>query len=72
MLRFIIIEVMVKFEIGIALHKLGRKEDAIIDYSNAIELNPQFANAYVNRGNFLEIYVRKCIERSSKKRGIYS
>ena len=29
---------------------MGKKEDAIIDYSKAIEINPQYADAYNNRG----------------------
>ena len=49
---FIIIEVLIKFIIAIALHKLGRKEEAILNYSKAIELNSRYAKAYVNRGKY--------------------
>ena len=52
MLIFIIIEVLINYLIGIALHNLGKNEDPIIDYSKAIEINPQYANAYVNRGKY--------------------
>ena len=32
------------------LDDLGREEEALIDYSNAIDINPQYADAYYNRG----------------------
>ena len=35
---------------GISLNNLGRKEDAIYDYTKAIEINPRHAKAYINRG----------------------
>ena len=38
------------FILGNALHDLGKKEDAINDYSKAIEINPQYVDSYVNRG----------------------
>ena len=36
--------------LGIALKALERIEEAIENYSKAIEINPQYANAYYNRG----------------------
>jgi tetratricopeptide (TPR) repeat protein len=36
---------------GIAYHELNRTEEAITDYTRAIELNPRWADAYYNRGN---------------------
>ena len=38
--------------LGIALDDLGRKEEAIKDYTKAIDINPQYAVAYYNRGLF--------------------
>ena len=38
---------------GNALGDLGRHEEALADYTRAIELNPQHANAHYNRGNAL-------------------
>lgn len=29
---------------------MGKKEEAIDNYSKVIEINPQFADAYINRG----------------------
>ena len=39
---------------GTCLGHLGRHEEAIADYTRAIELNPQYANAHNNRGNALD------------------
>ncbi len=36
---------------GLALHNLGRDEEAIPNYSMAIALNPNYAEAFLNRGN---------------------
>ena len=35
---------------GIALCGLDRKEDALVDFSKAIEINSHHAEAYYNRG----------------------
>ena len=35
---------------------MGRKYDALIDYSKAIECNPNCVEAYVNRGNNILIF----------------
>ena len=49
--KLIIIEVnKVQIILGSVLNELGRKEEAIIDYSKAIELNPKYTDAYINRG----------------------
>ena len=37
---------------GIALKDLGRNEEAIADYSKAIEIDPKDAKPYFNRGNY--------------------
>jgi tetratricopeptide (TPR) repeat protein len=39
------------FNRGLAFHQLGRLEDAERDYSKAIEMDPSYAAAYINRGN---------------------
>jgi len=39
------------FNLGLALKTLGRLEDAEREYSRAIELDPSYGAAYVNRGN---------------------
>jgi tetratricopeptide (TPR) repeat protein len=39
------------FNLGLALKTLGRLEDAEGEYSRAIELDPSYGAAYVNRGN---------------------
>ena len=31
---------------------LARTEEILFDYSKSIEINPQFADAYYNRGSF--------------------
>ena len=36
--------------LGILLSDLSRKEEALIDYNKAIEINQTDANAYYNRG----------------------
>ena len=36
--------------LGVSFHNLGRKEDAINDYTQAIDIDPKYANAYNNRG----------------------
>jgi tetratricopeptide (TPR) repeat protein len=36
---------------GYAKKRLGDKKGAIADYTKAIELNPQYADAYYSRGN---------------------
>ena len=36
--------------LGKSLSDLGRKEDAIKDYTKAIEINPQYFKAFFNRG----------------------
>jgi Flp pilus assembly protein TadD len=39
------------FNRGLAFKMLGRLEEAYLNYSKAIALNPTFAAAYTNRGN---------------------
>ena len=36
--------------IGVVLGELGRKEEAILNYTSAIEINPQKDEAFYNRG----------------------
>ena len=52
MLMLILIEVYIikSLSLGIALKALGRIEEAIKDYSKAIEINPQDDDAFNNRG----------------------
>jgi tetratricopeptide (TPR) repeat protein len=40
--------------IGYEYFKKGQYEQAILEYNNALELNPQYVEAYVNRGNAYE------------------
>ena len=51
-LKLTIIEVLYFFKTisGNILSQLGRKEEAIIDYTKAIEINVYYADAYTNRG----------------------
>ena len=42
--------------LGILLDDLGRKKDAIKDYTKAIEINPEDADAYNNRGIYYYQY----------------
>ena len=55
MLQHIITEVDIfdQYFLGISLDDLGRKEDAINDFTKAIEINPQDASAYYNRGRYI-------------------
>ena len=49
----ITIEVYLLFKIihlGFAFSDLGSKEDAIKDFTKTIEINPQYAEAYLGRG----------------------
>ena len=59
MLNVLVIKVDIMSNIYIkafALNVLGRKEEAIIEYSNAIAINPQDFNSYTKRGiNSLKI-----------------
>ena len=51
MLTHIIIEAKIILNfIGISIYELGRKEDAIIDFTKALNINPLFASAYLKRG----------------------
>ena len=55
MLLLIIIEVYISFNylLGNVLNELGRKEEAIKDYTKAIDINPHNdADVYYNRGLF--------------------
>ena len=36
---------------------MGRDEDAIKDFTKAIEINPLFAEAYYNRGKYNDKYL---------------
>ena len=42
--------------LGVSLNDLGRKEDALNDYTKAIKINPQYAEAYNNRGRYYHQY----------------
>ena len=42
---------MLTYNRGIAKARLGRHQDAIADIDQAIQLRPDFADAYSNRGN---------------------
>ena len=52
MIIFIIIEVDINLNnfIGNLLKDLGRTEEALFDYSKAVEINPLNSKAYKNRG----------------------
>ena len=57
MLKLIIIEVenILKSYLGNVLFELGRKPEAINDFTKAIELNPNYADAYFKRGKLFPI-----------------
>ena len=40
----------INFLLGFALSDLGSKEEAIKDFTKALEMNPQYAEAYLGRG----------------------
>ena len=42
--------VLTFFHLGSVLKKLGKLEEAISDYTRAIQIDPTFADAYLNRG----------------------
>ena len=42
--------------LGKSLSDLGRKDDAIKDYTKAIEINPQYFEAFFNRGILYDQY----------------
>ena len=44
------VNIILNYFIGNVLKKLGRNEEAIKDYSRAIEINPQKDEAYFSRG----------------------
>ena len=54
MLELIVIEVNIIFKLflGVVLYDLGRNEEAILDFTNAIDINPHYAEAYYNRGKY--------------------
>ena len=43
---------LIRYKLGNLLIDLGRKEEALIDYNKAIEINPIYAKAYYNRGRY--------------------
>ena len=45
--------------IGWALHEQGKLDNAILNYSKAIRLNPKYAKAYLNRGIALSMLGRE-------------
>ena len=44
------VNIIIKLFIGNLLYSLGRKEEAIKDYTIAIDINPQKDEAFYNRG----------------------
>ena len=50
MLFIIEVDIIFPIFLGNALSEWGKKEDAIIDNSKAIEINSLFSIAYYNRG----------------------
>ena len=50
MLQLILTEVNINNLLGSALDKLGLKEEAIKDYTRAINIKPEESTAYSNRG----------------------
>ena len=64
MLERIIIKVKDFFIIfsGMALKELQKFNDAIMMYEMAIKINPNYANAYVNKGESFQHICRSCTE----------
>ena len=40
----------INYLLGCALNELGLKEEALVNYTKAIDINPQDASTYNNRG----------------------
>ena len=45
----------------------GRKEEAIRDYSKAIDINPQYGNAYSNRGYYFNYLLGNALDDLGRK-----
>ena len=62
MLILIITKVdIIKIKLGILLSDLGRKEEALIAYNDAIEIDPMDGDTYYNRGRYYFIKIRDFI-----------
>ena len=48
------------FNLGNALHKLERYEEAEMNYQKALKINPKFVEAHFNRGVALDELGRGC------------
>ena len=46
---------------GLAFDNLGKFDDAIKMYNQALKINPNDANAYVNKGKSFRFNSRSCI-----------
>ena len=46
---------------GVAFHNLGKFDEAIKMYNQALKINPNYANAYVNKGKSFRFNSRSCI-----------
>ena len=51
---------------GVAFDNLGKFDDAIKMYNQALKINPNDANAYINKGKIYRVIFRSCNSQFTK------